>query len=112
MRCAATSARSRYATKTGPSSRKLSMTQPRGFSWIKKRLLAAMAFPESKEDLEWLRQHWIEVLISLTEEPVRRDWVNEAGILVVHEPIVDMEAPTQDQLSHCLSAIARAHKQK
>jgi len=73
--------------------------------------LAAMAFPESKEDLEWLRQHWIEVLISLTEEPVRRDWVNEAGILLVHEPIIDMEPPTQEQLDHCLSAIARAHEQ-
>src|SRR5438132_11244901 len=87
------------------------MTQPPGFSWIHKPLLAAMALPESKEDLEWLRRHGIEVVISLTEEPLRRDWVNDTGILVVHEPIVDMEAPTQEQLDHCVSAIARAHEQ-
>ncbi len=67
-----------------------------------------MALPESKEELEWLRSHGIEVLISLTEDPLRRDWVNDAGILVVHEPVDDMAAPTQEQLDRCVSAIARA----
>ncbi len=86
------------------------MPQPQGFSWIDKPLLAALALPESKEDLEWLRQHGIEVLISLTEDPLRRDWVNDTGILVVHEPIDDMEAPTPEQLDRCVSAIVRAHQ--
>jgi atypical dual specificity phosphatase len=85
------------------------MPQPHGFTWIEKPLLAALARPESEEDLEWLRHHGIEVLISLTEDPLRRDWVNNAGILVVHVPVEDMEAPTQDQLDHCVSAIARAN---
>ena len=86
------------------------MPQPEGFSWIDRPLLGAMARPESKEELEWLRGHGIDVLISLTEDPLRRDWVNDAGILVVHEPIDDMDAPTQEQLDHCVSAIARAHE--
>jgi atypical dual specificity phosphatase len=85
------------------------MPQPHGFSWIDKPLLAGMAVPESEDDLQWLRRQGIEVLISLTEEPPRRDWVNEAGLLVVHEPVIDMEAPTQQQLDRCVSAIARAH---
>jgi atypical dual specificity phosphatase len=88
------------------------MPQPQGFSWIDKPLLAALALPESKEDLEWLRRHGIEVLISLTEDPLRRDWVNDTGILVVHEPIDDMQAPTQEQLDRCVRAIARAHEQR
>jgi atypical dual specificity phosphatase len=87
------------------------MAQPRGFSWIDKPLLAALALPESQEDLEWLRRQGIEVLISLTEDPLRRHWVNDAGLLVVHEPINDMEPPTQEQLERCVRAIARAHKQ-
>lgn len=86
------------------------MPQPQAFSWIDKPHFAALALPESKEDLEWLRQHGIEVLISLTEEPLRRDWVNDTGILVVHEPIDDMAAPTQEQLDRCVSAIARAQE--
>jgi hypothetical protein len=42
------------------------MPQPLGFSWIEKPLLAAMARPEGPEDLDWLRQQGIELLISLT----------------------------------------------
>ena len=74
------------------------MPQPPGFSWIEKPLLAAMARPEGPEDLEWLRRQEIELLMSLTEDPPRRDWVNSAGLLLVHEPMTDMEAPPQEQL--------------
>src|SRR5438034_3837618 len=88
------------------------MDQPYGFSWIEKPLLAAMARPESLEELAWLRSQKIELVVSLTEEPLRRDWVNEAGLLVFHVPVVDMEAPTQDEIDRCISAILRAHEQK
>jgi atypical dual specificity phosphatase len=84
--------------------------QPHGFSWIDKPRLAGLACPESAEDLDWLRQQGIEVLVSLTEEPLRRDWVNDAGLMVVHEPIEDMEAPTQEQLDRIISAIDRAQE--
>jgi len=85
------------------------MPQPDGFSWIEKPLLGAMARPESPDDLTWLRGQGIDLLISLTEDPLRRDWANEAGLLVFHAPVVDMEAPTQEQLDRCVSAITRAH---
>ena len=86
------------------------MAAPDNFSWIDKPLLAAMARPEALEELTWLRQQGIELLISLTEDPPRRDWINEAGLFLVHVPVVDMEPPTQDQLDECMSAIARAHE--
>ena len=85
------------------------MAQPHGFSWIDKPLVAAMARPESVEELLWLRTQGIEVLLSLTEDAPRRDWVNEAGLMQVHVPVEDMEAPTQDQLDHCIATIARAN---
>src|SRR5438552_448219 len=84
------------------------MPQPQGFTWIDKSRLAALARPGCAEDLAWLRQQGIEVLVSLTEDPVRRDRINDAGLLVVHEPIQDMEAPTQEQLDRCVAAIDRA----
>jgi atypical dual specificity phosphatase len=87
------------------------MAQPSGFTWIDKSRLAALACPESAEELAWLRTQGIDVLVSLTEDPLRRDWVNEAGLLVVHEPVEDMEAPRQEQLDRCTSAIARALEQ-
>jgi atypical dual specificity phosphatase len=88
------------------------MAAPSGFSWIDKPLLAAMARPSGPEDLAWLREHGIEVLLSLTEERPRRDWIEGAGLLVYHEPLEDMEAPSQEQLDRCVSAIVRANERK
>jgi atypical dual specificity phosphatase len=84
------------------------MTAPHGFSWVDKPHLAALARPSSAEDMHWLRQQGIQVLISLTEDPPRRDWSNDAGLLVFHEPLEDMEAPSQEQLDRAVSAINKA----
>jgi len=84
------------------------MSAPHGFSWVEKPLLAALGRPSAPEDLAWLRQQGIEVLVSLTEERPRRDWAEDAGLLVFHEPLEDMEPPTQEQLDRVVSAILRA----
>jgi atypical dual specificity phosphatase len=86
------------------------MAAPPGFSWIEKPLLAASANPDDAGQLEWLRAQGIELLVTLTEDPPRRTWVNDAGLLSVHVPVVDMEPPTQEQLDRILSAIQRAHE--
>src|SRR5262249_30979383 len=67
--------------------------------------------PSEAGDFVWLRRQGIELLISLTEDRPRRDWVNDAGLLVMHVPVEDMDAPTQEQLDRCVSAIERAHAQ-
>ena len=85
------------------------MSRPQGFTWIDKPLLAAMARPESPEELAWLRRQGIELLLSLTEDPPRRDWLNDASLLLFHVPVTDMEAPTQEQLDRAVSAIQRAN---
>src|SRR5438045_6362718 len=84
------------------------MAPPQGFSWIERPQLAALARPRALEDLQWLRQQGIQVLLSLTEDRPRRDWTDEAGLLVYHEPLEDMEAPTQDQLDRAVSAVRKA----
>ncbi len=84
------------------------MSTPQGFSWVEKPLLAALARPTSLEDMLWLRAQGIEVLVSLTEDRPRRDWTEEASLLVFHEPLEDMEAPSQEQLERAVSAIVKA----
>jgi len=42
--------------------------KPYGFSWVEEPLLAGLARPASEEELQWLRDHGIDLLISLTEE--------------------------------------------
>lgn len=50
--------------------------------------------------------------MTLNEDRIRRDWVDSAGLLVVHIPVIDMDAPTQSQLSQCVSVIERSQAQK
>jgi atypical dual specificity phosphatase len=84
------------------------MTAPHGFTWIDRPVLAALARPTSLEDFQWLREQGVQLLISLTEDRPRRDWVEDTGLLVYHVPVEDMEAPTQEQFDRCVSAITRA----
>jgi atypical dual specificity phosphatase len=86
------------------------MPQPPNFTWINKPFLAAMAQPEEAAELLWLREQGIELILSLSEESLRRDWINEAGLMRIHIPVEDMVAPTQEQLDQCLSAIKRANE--
>jgi atypical dual specificity phosphatase len=87
------------------------MSRPPSFTWIEKPLLGALAFPDSPEELDWLRREGIQVLLSLTEEPPPHDWVENAGLLLFHVPMIDMEPPTLEQLGRCVSAIKRANEQ-
>jgi atypical dual specificity phosphatase len=88
------------------------MPAPHGFSWIDRPLLAALARPNAPEDFQWLREQGIELLLSLTEDRPRRDWAEDAGLLVFHEPLEDMEPPTQEQLDRCVSVITKALDRK
>jgi atypical dual specificity phosphatase len=88
------------------------MSRPPGFSWIDRPRLAAMARPDAPEELAWLRQNGLELVLSLTEEPLRRDWVADASLLALHVPVPDMESPTPDQIETCVSAIRRAHERQ
>jgi atypical dual specificity phosphatase len=78
---------------------------------VERPLLAALGRPRNADELAWLRQQGIQVLISLTEDPVYRNWVNEAGLMALHVPVEDMQPPDQTQLDQCVSAIAKAGEQ-
>jgi atypical dual specificity phosphatase len=84
------------------------MLEPNGFSWIEKSRVAALARPDSEDELRWLRKHGVEVLVSLTENPPDREDVDAAGLLLYHVPVPDMTAPSQEELERCVSAITKA----
>lgn len=88
------------------------MPPPLGFSWIEKPHIAALARPESADELIWLREQGVQLLISLTEDPLPRHWINDAGLFAMHVPIVDMHPPSQKQIELILSAFDKAKAQK
>ena len=71
-----------------------------------------MARPQEPDEFAWLRDQGIQLLISLSENPPRRDYVNEAGLLVLHIPVEDMHPPSPKQIELCMSSIQKAHAQE
>jgi atypical dual specificity phosphatase len=94
------------------SNYKKPMPAPDGFSWVDKPLLAAMARPQELDEFVWLREQGIQLLIALSENPPRRDYANDAGLLILHIPVEDMHPPSQKQIDLCMSAIHKAHTQE
>lgn len=84
------------------------MAEPVHFTWVEKPYLAALGKPRSEEELRWLRANGVDVLISLTEEPPPRRLINQAGLMLVHLPINDFTAPTQEDLASACDAIQKA----
>jgi atypical dual specificity phosphatase len=87
------------------------MPAPDRFSWIESPYLAASARPDDAAELQWLRDNGIQVLVSLSEAPLRRDWINDAGLMVVHIPVPDMHAPSLEQFELFVATVHRARDQ-
>lgn len=84
------------------------MPPPHNFSWIDPGKVAGLALPDNVEELHWLRGEGIDIVLTLTEHPLPREWVNQSGLMAVHEPIGDFAAPDPDQLERCVEAIRKA----
>ena len=84
------------------------MSRPYFFSWIDEPLLAASAEPAGPEQLAWLRTQGIDILVTLTEEPLPRTWIDGAGLMGVHVPVPDMDVPTVEQIEQVMSVIDKA----
>jgi len=79
-----------------------------GFNWIDKPYLAGMARPHTAEALAWVRSQGVDVLITLTEDPLPKSWVDDAGLMAMHVPIQDFEPPTIQQLEQIATAMRNA----
>jgi atypical dual specificity phosphatase len=79
-----------------------------GFSWVIEGELAGMPRPGGvralEEDLRFLSEQGIDVLVSLTETPTDPQAVADKGIELLHLPVVDFTAPTQQQLGEFVTA--------
>ena len=81
---------------------------PYGFSWIETGRIAGLAAPSSLDDLVWLRQNGIEFLLTLTERPLPKRWIDEAGLMAVHIPVPDFDPPTPEQFLAAVDTISKA----
>jgi atypical dual specificity phosphatase len=81
----------------------------KGFSWVIGGQVAGMPRPGAArpldQDLQFLRSQGIEVLVSLTEQPLDGEALRRHGIEAVHIPVPDYHAPTQAQLDQYVNAV-------
>jgi atypical dual specificity phosphatase len=84
------------------------MSRPYFFTWVDEPLVAACAEPNAPEQLAWLRGEGVDILVTLTEEPLPRSWIDGAGLMSVHVPVADMDSPTLEQIEQVLGVIDKA----
>lgn len=79
-----------------------------GFSWVIDGELAGMPRPGGvrllEADLRFLAGQEIDLLVSLTETPTDAEALTSHGIGLLHLPVVDFTAPTQQQLAEFVAA--------
>ncbi len=80
-----------------------------GFSWVIDRKLTGLPFPgvfdPEEEDVRFLKDKGITLLVSLTLKTPDRGLLKKAGIRSVHYPVKDFHAPTIKQLNQfCITA--------
>jgi atypical dual specificity phosphatase len=84
---------------------------PCNFSYIIESVLAGMERPGTsarlREDLEFLKDQRINAIVSLTECPLERAFIEEFGFRYLHLPIADFTPPTLDQIDAFVDFLAR-----
>lgn len=78
--------------------------KPSNFSWVDERV-AASGRPMTMKQLEWIKSQGIDAIISLTEQPLPREWVERLGIEYAHFPIEDHSAPDPETLKKIIDEV-------
>ena len=86
-------------TKIGDAIRKLHgmiTGKPDNFSWIIEKKLAGSAIPTSKEEIDWVKQEGVKSIVTIREEPLEEEWLEDVNYLHIHSN--DMGVPEFDDL--------------
>ena len=79
--------------------------QPTGFVWVERGKLAASGYPASRRQLEWLVGQGIGSVLTLTPEPLLREWAEGLPLEVEHLPMTDHQVPKAGTLERGASFI-------
>ena len=93
-------------TKIGDAKRKLhgKLTgRPDNFSWLIEGKLAGSAIPTSKKEIDWMQEEGVKTIVTIREEPLDENWVNEMNYL--HVLSDDMGVPSFDDLKNSVDYV-------
>jgi atypical dual specificity phosphatase len=78
---------------------------PTGFVWVEKGRLAGSGYPASRSQLEWLRSQGIRAILTLTENSLPGQWLDELALEVRHLPMKDHQAPEATTLEEAATFV-------
>ena len=93
-------------TKIGDAKRKLHgkiTGRPDNFSWLIEGKLAGSAIPTSKDEVKWLQEQGVKSIVTIREESLDENWINEMNYL--HVLSDDMGVPSFDDLKSSIDYI-------
>ena len=79
--------------------------KPDNFSWLIDDKLAGSALPTSKDEINWIKEQGVKSIVTIREEPLDENWVNDVKYLHVNSN--DMGVPEFDDL---VSSVDFIHK--
>lgn len=80
--------------------------RPTGFVWVERGRIAASGYPASRKQLAWLSSQGIRSVLTLTEAPLPRSWLEGLELETRHIPMVDHDPPGVDSLTEAAEYIA------
>ena len=75
--------------------------RPTGFVWVEQGRLAGSGYPASRGQVEWVSANGIDVILTLTRDPLPKAWTDGLGISVEHVPMADHAPPDSNALDEC-----------
>ena len=70
--------------------------KPTNFSWLIENKLAGSGIPTSFDELDWILKQGVKSIVTMTENALPEEWVNNVGYLQVPTP--DLTAPDMDRI--------------
>jgi atypical dual specificity phosphatase len=79
--------------------------KPDKFSWLIENKLAGSAIPTSIDEVRWVIDQGIKSIVTIREEPLSDEWINDVNYL--HVMSNDMGVPAFNDLTHTVDFIHR-----
>jgi atypical dual specificity phosphatase len=73
--------------------------RPTGFVWVEKGRLAGTGYPSSRGQVLWLVAQGVNSILTLTPEPLPRDFTEDLPLTLGHVPMKDHAPPDQPTLN-------------
>lgn len=77
--------------------------KPTNFSWLIEEKLAGSGMPTSFDELDWILKQGVKSIVTMTENALPQQWVNDIGYL--HVPTPDFTAPDMEKIDMAVDFI-------